>query len=96
MGMALALVHHLAISNNTPLSHVARFFRQTCKELIIEWVPKGDPQVQRLLRSRQDIFDEYHLHGFKAAFAPWFETLESQAVGSDGRLLFRMKNRNQP
>ncbi len=93
VGLALALVHHLAISNNTPLGWIAELFHRTCRHLIIEWVPKGDPQVQRLLRSREDIFTEYHLDGFEAAFAPCFETVERQAVGEDGRVLFLMRAR---
>ena len=91
LGMALALLHHLAITNNTPLSHIASFFARTCRRLVVEWVPKSDPQVQRLLRGREDIFDGYHMDGFCGAFAPWFETIEQQAVGADGRVLFLMQ-----
>ena len=96
VGLALALIHHLAISNNTPLGWIAELFHRTCRRLIVEWVPKRDPQVQRLLRSREDIFTDYHREGFEAAFAPWFETLEHQEVGEDGRVLFLMQGRVSP
>ena len=55
--MALALIHHLAISNNLPFDRIAQFFQKICKSLIIEFVPKTDSQVQRLLATREDIFD---------------------------------------
>ena len=58
--LALALIHHLAISNNLPLHKIADFFSKTCNSLIIEFIPKDDSQVQRLLTSRKDIFIEYY------------------------------------
>ncbi len=89
---ALALEHHLAISNNVPLERLARFLARLGDFLLIEFIPKGDPQVQRLLISREDIFDEYHREGFEAAFGSHFEILRSDPVGDSGRLLYWMKN----
>lgn len=57
--LALALIHHLAISNNLPFSKISQFMSAICSWLIIEFVPKGDSQVQRLLATRDDIFSEY-------------------------------------
>jgi ribosomal protein L11 methylase PrmA len=91
--MALALIHHLAISNNVPLPAVADFFRQLGRTLIIEFVPKQDPQVQRLLENREDIFDGYHQSGFEQAFGTHFHLRESQPVGADGRVLYLMQAR---
>ena len=56
--LALALIHHLAISNNLPFSLIAAFLSQVCRFLIIEFVPKNDSQVQRLIRTREDIFPD--------------------------------------
>jgi hypothetical protein len=48
--MALALIHHLAISNNVPLPRIAEFFHTLCRDLVIEFVPKGDSQgTERVL-----------------------------------------------
>ncbi len=93
LAMALAIVHHLAISNNTPLPHIAGFLRQACRHLIVEFVPKQDPQVQRLLATRTDVFCDYHQDGFEAAFRQHFDTLRRQSVGADGRVLYLMKAR---
>ncbi len=54
---ALALLHHLAISNNLPFPKIAEFLSHVCRWLVIEFVPKTDSQVQRLLATREDIFD---------------------------------------
>jgi hypothetical protein len=91
--MALALVHHLAISNNVPLPAVAEFFRRLGKALVIEFVPKQDPQVQRLLTNREDVFDHYHQAGFEAAFDRHFVRRASQPIGTDGRVLYLMHGR---
>ncbi|MCH8876645.1 MAG: SAM-dependent methyltransferase [Chloroflexi bacterium] len=87
---ALALEHHLAISNNVPLEKLARFLARLGDSLLIEFIPKEDPQVQRLLVNREDIFTEYHREGFEAAFGSHFDILRSDPVGDSGRLLYRM------
>ncbi len=88
MALALALVHHLAISNNVPLPKLAQFFQEICEYLVIEFVPKSDSQVQRLLASREDIFDAYTVEGFEASFGQYFETLEKRPVLESERILY--------
>ena len=39
---ALALIHHLAISNNLPLKKIADFLNKICSSLIIEFIPKSN------------------------------------------------------
>jgi 2-polyprenyl-3-methyl-5-hydroxy-6-metoxy-1,4-benzoquinol methylase len=88
--LALALLHHLAISNNVPLVRVADFFTGCGKWLIVEFVPKSDSQVQKLLRSRLDIFDEYTQIGFERAFGERYSIVESSAVRDSERWLYLM------
>ena len=68
MVFALALIHHLAISNNVPFPQLADFFHDMGQWLIIEFVPKSDSQVQKLLTSRLDIFDHYTRDDFEEIF----------------------------
>ena len=86
--MALALIHHLSISNNVSLDRVAQFFARVCRHLIIEFVPKSDSQVKRLLSSRKDIFDNYHEDGFENAFREWFHVRQQKAVEGSHRTLY--------
>jgi ribosomal protein L11 methylase PrmA len=92
--MALALIHHLAIGNNLPLDEIASVFASMGKYLLIEFVPKEDSQVQRLLRSREDIFGEYHLEGFRKAFEPYFVVHKKLPIAGSKRLLFLLESRN--
>ncbi len=89
--MALALIHHLCIANNMPISRVAEFFSQlTRKNLIIEFVPKADGQVQRLLRSRQDIFCDYDEDRFELAFSEYFSIRRKVPIAGSLRSLYLM------
>jgi ribosomal protein L11 methylase PrmA len=89
--MALALIHHLAISNNVPLESLADFLAQISPWLIIEFVPKMDSQVQRLLARRQDIFPDYHQDGFVQAFSKMFAIRQSVQILDSERQLFLME-----
>lgn len=89
--MALALIHHLAIANNLPLTDVADYFARLGKHLIIEFVPKGDSMVKRLLASREDIFPSYTEVGFEAAFKTRFSILDKQKVVGSKRILYLMR-----
>lgn len=93
MLMALALVHHLAISNNVPLPMIADYFSTLCRKLIIEFVPKEDSQVRRLLASRKDIFVDYHQQGFEKAFGEQFLLLEKRKVADSLRTLYLFEKR---
>ncbi len=88
MVMALALIHHLAISNNVPLVNIAEFFHHICKTLIIEFVPKNDSQVQRLLATREDIFPYYTQQDFEKEFSGYFDILESHSIKESERTLY--------
>ena len=92
--LALALIHHLAISNNLPLDRVAAFFSRICKWLIIEFVPKSDSQVQRLLQTREDIFPGYTRQGFEDAFDRYFAIQECVGIEDSDRTLYLMAKRS--
>jgi hypothetical protein len=88
--LALALVHHLAISNNVPLGKIAGFFSEISHWLIIEFVPKIDSQVQRLLATREDIFPDYTRQAFEKEFTRYFTIDDSTDVRDSERTLYLM------
>lgn len=90
MALALALIHHLAISNNVPLEDMARFFSRLCRWLVIEFVPKDDPQVARLLANRKDIFSGYTVEAFERAFSTRFSLNRIEVLPESGRRLYLM------
>ena len=94
--MALALIHHLAITNNTPLEMVASMFSNLAPWLIIEFVPKQDSQVQKLLATREDIFNNYHQDGFEHAFQNYYELIKIKEINHTLRRLYLFKRRDNP
>ncbi len=92
--MALALIHHIAISNNVPLPKVAAFLASLSRHLIIEFVPKADSQVQRLLSAREDVFPDYTRAGFEAAFSRHFELVRTEDVRGSERTLYLMRSKS--
>jgi hypothetical protein len=94
--LALALLHHLAISNNLPFLKIAEFLSRTCRWLVIEFVPKTDSQVQRLLTTREDIFEHYTQPEFEREFSRFFEIAKVVPIKDTERTLYLMKKNRHP
>ena len=90
---ALALIHHLVIGNNVPLRYLASFFSRTCRWLIIEFIPKNDPQIKKLLQVRKDIFPNYNLDQFLIEFNTKFDLLAQEQIRDTERVLFLLQNK---
>lgn len=90
---ALALIHHLGITNNIPFQRIAEFFFGLCKNLIIEFIPREDPNVQIMLKLRKDIFLEYGSESFETQFKKYFTIKEKIAVSDTMRTLYRMERK---
>lgn len=94
LSMVLALIHHLAISNNLPFTKISKFLARFSPYLIIEFVPKQDSQVKILLATRNDIFDDYNEEGFKKAFCNDFKLLKEKNISGTHRTLYLFKRIN--
>ena len=91
MILALALIHHLSISNNIPFNYVAEYFSKLSQWLIIEFVPKTDKKVQKLLLCREDVFSFYNKENFVSSFSKYFSIHDEIRIKDSGRTLFLMK-----
>jgi len=90
---ALALIHHLAISNNLPFEKIARFLSELSENLIIEFVPKSDSQVKKLLESRKDVFSDYNEKAFIKEFEAYYIIRAKERVMDSERTVFWMKRK---
>jgi SAM-dependent methyltransferase len=93
VSLALALIHHLAIAANMPLEMVAEYFARLAPRLVIEFVPKEDSQVKRLLATREDIFADYTPAGFEAAFGKHFAIVDQREVKGSARAMYLMERK---
>ncbi len=91
--VALALVHHLAITRNVPLPMLLGLFADLAPWAIVEFVPKEDVMVRRLLASRRDVFPDYTLDGFAAAASHRFEIVDRSPIQDSLRVLFLLRRR---
>lgn len=89
--LALAIIHHLCISNNIPFGLLAEFFGKICDWLIIEFVPKIDPMVRKLLLHRKDIFESYNVDNFESEFLKYFSIIDYKKVSDTDRIIYLMK-----
>jgi ribosomal protein L11 methylase PrmA len=86
--LALALIHHVAISKNVPLADVVAWLTDLAPRGVIEFVPKNDPMVVELLRMREDIFPQYTEEHFVKCLEQRARIVASETVSANGRKLF--------
>lgn len=89
--MALALIHHLSISNNIPFDYIASYLKNLSPYLIIEFVDKQDSQVQKLLTSRDDIFPWYNQTQFEDTFKKYYNIIQKHNISNTQRTLYLLK-----
>ncbi len=59
----------------------------------MEWVPRGDPMVDILLASREDVFTDYTTEGFEAAVSARFEVRSRTPIEGSPRVLYHLERR---
>lgn len=89
--MALAIIHHICISNNVSFLEFARWLSKLGRYLIIEFVPKEDSQVCKLLTTRKDIFNEYDDKHFEKEFNKYFKILQKEEIVDSKRIIYLME-----
>lgn len=93
--LVLALIHHLAIANNLPFENIAGFLSRSCNFLIIEFIPKDDSQIQKMLSFREDIFSEYNQQSFEDVFGRYFTIQARLEIKGSHRKLYLMQKKKQ-
>lgn len=86
--MALALIHHLIISKNIPFDYISRCFSRLAPNLIIEFVPKEDSQVKKLLSTRSDIWENYTEDIFRDEFLKYYSKFEKYNIPDTKRAIY--------
>jgi ribosomal protein L11 methylase PrmA len=87
--IALAFIHHLAIGRNIPLREIVSWLCACAPVGLIEFVPKTDETVLRMLRFRDDIFADYSEEAFVSALQSNAKITRKDSVTGSGRVLYR-------
>ena len=86
--IGLALIHHLAIAKNLPLQGVIDWLIDMAPQGVLEFVPKQDPMVQRLLQLREDLFVDYNEQTFVDCLQARARIVKSIVASASGRILY--------
>lgn len=89
--IALALVHHLVIGHHLIFSEVVNWLLSLAPVGVIEFIPKTDPAIQRMLALRDDLFVEYSQASFVALLQEKAEIIQSEVISDSGRCLYWYK-----
>jgi SAM-dependent methyltransferase len=87
--LALALVHHVAISANVPVKEFVDWLRSLGSALVIEFPTREDPMVKQLLApKREGLHPDYELELFERTLKDAFEVERSERLESGTRVLY--------
>ena len=88
MGFALALEHHLAISQNQTFERIVKTMDECCEKwLVTEFVPIDDPRVQELLMTNRRNMSWYTIDHFLSALKNTYKKIEVMPSYPEGRTL---------
>ena len=87
--LALAVVHHIAIARNVPLSEVVALLTTLAPEGVVGFVPSTDRRAQALFRGREEIFQDYSLETFLRLLQQRARLVKRESIpGSERTLLW--------
>jgi hypothetical protein len=87
--LALALVHHVAISANVPIREFIDWLASLGSALVIEFPTREDPMVKKLLApKREGLHPDYEISFFERCLAEAFEVERSERLESGTRVLY--------
>jgi hypothetical protein len=87
--LALAVVHHLALTANVPTAAFLDLLRSFGCDAVVEFPTEHDPMVRRLMRNkREGVHDAYTLANFEGQVQERFEVSKRETL--DTRVLFEL------
>ncbi len=89
--IALAFEHHLSISKNIPLEDVIDWLVSLAPHGLIEFVPKNDPTIKKMLELKGDIFPDYNDQNFEKILSFKSEILQKNIISRTGRIIYEYK-----
>jgi hypothetical protein len=87
-------MHHLVITRNIPLAEFLDWLVDLAPCGVIEFVPKQDPMVCKLLALREDIFGDYNWEFFRDRIAQRARIDQVCTLRQNGRMLLSYVRRS--
>ena len=89
--IALAFEHHLAIAKNIPLDSVINWLISLAPSGLIEFVPKNDETIQKMIELKGDIFPNYSEKNFEEHLSKNAKIVSKTIVSESGRVIYEFK-----
>ncbi len=86
----LAVMHHLVVAGNLPLSEVVSWLASLHSEVVFEWVPPTDPMAKTLAINKRagEIHPDYNERSLRTLLDSNFTTQAEKEL--EGRILFHL------
>ena len=92
--LCLAVVHHLALTNNVPLDEIVALLADFGAPVVVEFPHRDDVMATRLLaRKRTGLFDTYDIADWERALEHRFVIDERQSLPTGTRTIYRCRPR---
>ena len=89
--LCLALVHHVVIGRNVPLADFIAWLAGFGADVVLEFVDRGDPMVERLLRNRREQAIDYSREAAEAGLQRHFEIAGRETLASGTRTVYHCR-----
>jgi ribosomal protein L11 methylase PrmA len=86
--LCLALIHHVVIGANIPMTEFIEWLAGLGTDLVIEFVTKDDPMVKTLLRNKRDDYADYSIENFERCLGESFRIARREPISSGTRTLY--------
>jgi len=91
--LCLALIHHIVIAANIPMSEFIDWLDDLGGDLIIEFVTAEDAMAKMLLRNKVNQYQDYTIAEFERLVARRFEIADSEALKGGHRKIYFLRRR---
>ena len=86
--ISLAFEHHLAIAKNIPINQIIDWHLQIAPIGLIEFVPKNDITIKKMLSLKNDIFPNYNIDNFRNILEKKSTIVKENNISESGRTIF--------
>ena len=88
-----AFEHHLSIAKNIPLDQVIKWLIKIAPQGLIEFVPKNDVTVKKMLSLKGDIFKDYNEENFRKLLQNNSKIISETKINESGRKIFEFSTK---
>ena len=86
--LSLAIVHHFVFQNNISLTQTLKMIIKLGKRGIIEYIPKNDVMLKKMIDRKTIYHHDYNLKNFELILSKSTKYQKKEIIKENGRILF--------